>query len=94
MEDFEYLGKLTAEKLSKLAPEGEAAEWLKPFDYEKIFAPKSSEELRRVVGGEVPVGSSEADDAFMDNLRGKETEISPAQVAGVSSDDLSIDDLI
>ncbi|RLB91510.1 MAG: hypothetical protein DRH50_10985 [Deltaproteobacteria bacterium] len=59
-EDFEFIGRLSKAKMKKLVPKGEdAKEFLKPFNYEEIFAPKSAEELRKLVGGEEPVGSEE-----------------------------------
>jgi hypothetical protein len=65
VEDFEYIGKVDPKKLAKLAPTGENADspedWIQPYDYEEIFAPKEEEDLRKLVGGKAPVGSDEDD---------------------------------
>lgn len=63
-EDIEFLKKLTKAQLSKLAPKGKDAptpdEWMKPFDYEKMFEPKTPEWLRKnVTHGEAPVGTED-----------------------------------
>lgn len=59
-EGFEFLKKLKKEQLKGFVPKGEdQEEWLKPYDYEELFKPKSAEELRKIAGGEVPVGSAE-----------------------------------
>ena len=59
-EDFEYIGRITKAKLKKLVPKGATGkEFLAPLNYEEIFAPKTAEELRQIVGGEEPVGSKE-----------------------------------
>ena len=55
-------------------------EWLAPFDYMTLFAPKSVEELRKISGQNPPVGADdykgasipkdavEADEASIDSL--------------------------
>ena len=91
-EDFEYLKRLTKTQLKKLIPEGEKEDWLEPFDYEKIFEPKSAEELRKIVGGAAPVGSEEenGDGNGKEEKKGEEDEAEPSTEDG----ELSIDDLI
>lgn len=64
-EGFHFLGRLTEEKLKALVkgwtPEGVTIdEYLKPFDYKKIFK-ADIEELRRLVGSPAPVGSQDSD---------------------------------
>jgi len=69
-EDFEFIRKLSQKTLLKLVPEGEdPKEWLRPFDYEEVLAPKDPAELRKLVGLEDPVGSGEEieDDPFADD---------------------------
>lgn len=94
-EDQEFLGRLTKQKLEGLIPEGEDASWLEPFDYEKIFAPKSQEELRKIVNMPAPVGSADegsgkAEDGL--NLGDDEKE---GKTPGKAVDEgLSIEDLI
>ncbi len=57
-EDIEFVKRLSAEELMKLAPEGvDPAEWIKPFNYAELFRPKSVEELRRIAGTSEPIGS-------------------------------------
>lgn len=41
-------------------------EFLTPYNYEEVFKPYTQEELRKVVGGEVPIGSSA--DVSIDDL--------------------------
>lgn len=56
-EDIEFCKRFTKEQVLKFKPEGVSDEdFLKPFDYMKLFAPKPVEELRKVVGSSV-VGS-------------------------------------
>lgn len=61
-EDFEFLGRTTKEKLMSIAPQDPKlqADWLKPFDYMKIFEPKDATFLRQLVGTKAPVGSDDA----------------------------------
>ena len=60
-EDILFVKKLPVEVLQKFIPadlpQEEREDYLKPFDYMKLFAPKTAEELRRVVGAAAPVGS-------------------------------------
>lgn len=88
-EEFEYLGRLSKEKVKKLIPDGEDKDFLEPFDYEKIFAPKDAGELRKILGMEAPMGSSDSsDDPEPDDPE------PDADVQSDDDDDLSIDDLI
>lgn len=71
-EDFEFLKRLTREQVISLAPKGTTAEdWLKPLNYEEIFAPKTAAELRKILGGEVPVGAGEEGDGFPEGIGGE-----------------------
>ena len=66
--DFEFLRRLSRDELVEMLPEGaKAEEWLKPYDYTKIFEPKSPEELRRIINVKPPVGS-EPDTEGIDRL--------------------------
>ena len=55
-EDFELISRATREEVLRYAPNEymgraiNAEDWIKPFDYLKIFEPKSAEALRRVLG--------------------------------------------
>lgn len=53
-----YLKK-SWDKQGKKYTDTDIEDYVKPFNYEKIFKPYSQEELRKIVGGEVPIGSSE-----------------------------------
>lgn len=65
-EDFVNKGRVSETKVRALCPSGEKVdEWIKPFDYVKVFQPKTSAELRKLYGGEEPVGSE--DDASADD---------------------------
>jgi hypothetical protein len=60
--DVEYEKDVDPDVLKKFCPEGQDAnEWLKPFDYNKIFKPKTAKEIRSLIGISDPVGSTEAD---------------------------------
>ena len=56
-------GRLSEAALKKVIP---STETLEPFDYATILALKTPEELRRIVGGEMPIGSSADEDPFSD----------------------------
>lgn len=59
--DLELLKDADMEKLKQFAPKDiDPEEWIKPYDYEKLFAPKSPEELRQAIGVAPPVGSEDA----------------------------------
>lgn len=68
--DFQFIKKCTSEELKAFAPatmfgkNGVEAvnpdEWIKPYNYEEVFKPKTAEELIALIGGVPPVGS-EAD---------------------------------
>lgn len=61
-EDFEFLGKLSATKLKKFIPSGKDKDWLKPFDYKELFAPRDPDEICKVLGIEAPLGSGADED--------------------------------
>lgn len=96
-EDFEYLKRISKTNLAKVPgviPEGKDESYLTPFDYEKIFAPKSMKELRKLVGGDAPVGGEE-EDASEAALLGGDEKTAGKEVESASSDGPeSIDDLI
>jgi hypothetical protein len=59
-EDIEFIKRLRPEEVARFRPgdsKESVEEFLKPFDYMTIFAPKSVEELRKLVGQAAPVGS-------------------------------------
>jgi len=69
-EDFEFVGRVNPEELKELCPPGtDPDEWLRPFNYEEIFKPKTPAELRKALGIADPVGSKEN---IKDPLPGKE----------------------
>lgn len=82
-EEITFFKKLTGAQLKKLIPKAirekgkeEMIKWLTPFDLEKIFKPKSVEELTKVIGGKPPVGS--ADDVFSESTEevvGEDTDL-------------------
>jgi len=60
--DFEFIQKLSVKQAMALRQKTgpysmKEEEWLQPFDYMKIFAPKSPDELRRILGRPAAVGS-------------------------------------
>ena len=86
LEDFFLKGYLSEDKL-KAARDKYGHEYdLKPFDYSKLFYPKTEAELRKLVGAGPPIGSEEeADSASADELLTESVD---------TSDGESIDDLI
>jgi hypothetical protein len=61
-EDIQLVKRITPKALLSIKPKDANItdeEWLKPFDYRKLFAPRSVEELRRLIGQAPPVGSYE-----------------------------------
>lgn len=104
-EDFEFLKKVSLKNVKALVSklwdqegkeyiEKDLDEFLIPFDYPKEFAPKKPAELRKLLGGSVPVGSEE-DSA--DDLEGLiDGEDSPKESSGDDKKDeiTDIDDLL
>jgi len=91
-EDFSFLKRLTVDDLAKIMPTGlknpdgspmTVQQWLQPFDYMTLFAPKSVEELRRIAGTPQPVGAGSI-----------HAGASPASRAGSSVPEQSIEDLL
>ena len=82
-EDFEYIKRLQKKQLRAFVPEGQdAEEWLAPYDYAKIFKPKTAEQLAELVGAAPPVGGENDDtggdkdtDGVVDPEDGKELSI-------------------
>lgn len=59
-EDFEFLKKLSKAQLKKLVPPNqEEDEFLKPYDYAKLFEPQSADALRKLVGIDAPIGADD-----------------------------------
>lgn len=69
--DFEFIKRCTTEELKVFAPATQYGksgqqepvdpdEWIKPFNYEEVFKPKSTEDLLALIGG-TPTAGSEAD---------------------------------
>lgn len=67
--EFEFIKRCTADELKVYAPETvigkngvekvDPDEWIKPFDYMKVFNPKSAADLLVIIGGVVPVGNED-----------------------------------
>jgi hypothetical protein len=58
--DIEYIKRLSPSDLIKFKPRDSKEsdeDWLKPFNYLELFAPKSVEELRKIAGQPAPVGA-------------------------------------
>lgn len=65
-EDWNFIRKATMEEVLALAPTGEdPQEWIKPFDYAKLFYPKSAEELSKIIGEAPPVGAKTPEDSAL-----------------------------
>lgn len=85
-EDIQVLKKVDGETLKKMfaasnPQDGQKiTDWFKPFDYTKIFAPMTAQQMRKMTGAAAPVGSD-------DDLLGGD---SASEVSGADS----VDDLI
>lgn len=90
-EDFFLKGYLSEEKLKAARDKYGHDYELKPFDYAKLFYPKTEEELRKVIGAGPPIGSEEELSGSTDDLLGDPDSAGGAE-AGTEGD--SIDDLI
>jgi hypothetical protein len=62
---FTVAKKLNKKTLMKVVPQGEGEDWLEPFDYLTLLAPKSIEELRQIAGSPTPVGGSKDEDPLL-----------------------------
>lgn len=59
--DLEYEKDVDIEILKQFAPDGvDPNEWLQPYDYKELFAPKSVAELRNIIGLSDPIGSEDS----------------------------------
>jgi len=87
-DDFEFLGRLTKEKLAKLIPAELSAEerkvWLDPFDYVTLFEPKNASILEKLVGLAVSVGGGD------DKVTDPDDEDVPGSITG----DDNLEDLL
>jgi hypothetical protein len=97
-EDFVFLNKrLTDAQLLSLAPKGSDKSWVEPFDYAELLEPRTIEELRRIVGGETPVGSEDGDGGEggePEPEKEPEKESKKAPPKEEKKSEMSIDDLI
>lgn len=85
-EDIEFIKRLSRDDLLRFKPTDSKQsddEFLAPFDYRKLFAPKPVDELRKISGSAEPVGS--------DNYKGSSARVS---ASAEDTDETSIDDLI
>jgi len=95
-EQFDFLGKrFSPDKLKTLAPKGaDPDEWIKPFDYFELLAPRSVEELRKVVG-QVVVGADSG--TTKDNKTTDTDDVDFSKLTEneeVEGEDISLDDLL
>lgn len=98
-EDFVYLNKrLTAAQMLSMAPKGSDKSWLEPFDYAEMFQPLEIDQLRKIAGGETPVGSGEAEGVNGEEKEPEEKKASgkkkAAPVEQPIGKEMSIEDLI
>jgi hypothetical protein len=57
-EDITFRKRLSTQEILQFKPDSISdEEWLKPFDYLKLFAPKPIEALRQIAGQAPPVGA-------------------------------------
>lgn len=70
--DLDFIKEAGQEKLRQTAPENvDGDEWIKPYDYEEIFKPKSVQDFRKALGIKDPVGGSKDEEPDTPN-EGKE----------------------
>jgi hypothetical protein len=93
-EDFEVIKVQTKAEVMAMAPTeymGKAITpeaWLEPFDYVKIFAPKTAAQLDRILGRVAPVGSGDAPSRGLpsdDNEKGNDEPTSSKGAPSVHS---------
>jgi hypothetical protein len=80
-EDIEFIKRNDKKDVLRFKPKDAKEsdeEWLKPFDYAQLFAPKSIEELRVIAGQKAPVGAVD----YVPNLE------APKGAEGVAEDDI------
>lgn len=59
-EDYEFIQRVSMDELKTLAPKDvDPNEWIKPYEYEKMFYPKTAAQLRALIGVKPPVGSED-----------------------------------
>ena len=86
-EDIEFIKRMEQSNLLKFKPANMSdEEFLAPFHYMKLFAPKSVEELRKIVGQAPPVGS--------DNYEATSYTGQKLSQDAEDADETSIDDLL
>lgn len=68
-EDMEFLKKVKKSQVKGLIPDSVLTDevedkdaYMKPFDYAKLFKPKTAKSLRAIVGGEDPTGAEEEEE--------------------------------
>ena len=88
-EDIEFIKRMERKDVLKFKPQTMTdEEFLAPFDYMKLCAPKSVDELRRIAGQTPPVGS----DSF--SSAGQTSTGMPPVRGAEQTDDASIEDLL
>lgn len=95
-EDIEFLKRLKKSQVKGLIPDSVIGDdfedkdaYMKPFEYGKLFKPKTAKQLRAVVGGEAPTGTEEEEPEEQPE-DAPETEEEETEEGDVSS----IDDLV
>jgi len=78
------------DKQGKTYTDKDIEEFLTPFNYEEIFKPCTQEELRKIVGGEVPIGS--AQDISIDSIG--EDKDNQGTAGAVEEEIVDIEDLL
>jgi hypothetical protein len=70
-EDFDFLKRATIDEIKELCPEGvDPVEFITPFEYAKLFKPKTVDELRKVIGASAPIGAGIPPEAIpQDNIQ-------------------------
>ena len=102
-EDARFIRQFTPAQMLKMAPKSildkgkaEVLKYLQPYDYEKIFAPRTKEELSALIGAPAPVGeqdnSAGANSIFNEPVKNADNGNKAAKEEDV--DDGDIDDLL
>lgn len=88
-EDFEFIKRASLEEIKAMAPTEYLGkpitpeEWMKPFDYPKLFEPKPAAELRKIIGMHQPVGGEDGPFRSSNGEHEEQQEAAPPDVSSL-----------
>lgn len=91
--DWDFIKKVDPSQLEKYKPaEISMEEWLKPFDYAKLFAPKKNEDICKALGW--PLDGSQVPSGRPMSSGDSLSQMDQMPMGGAVLDEASIDDLL